>query len=46
MPQLVIGPILRHVEATEATLWLEADAACEVEVLGAIAPTSGGKKGR
>lgn len=36
---LLLGPILRHVEATEATVWLETDIACEVEVLGVIAPT-------
>jgi hypothetical protein len=39
VPELVLGPILRHVEATEATLWLEADAACEVEVLGTVERT-------
>jgi hypothetical protein len=36
---LVLGPILRHVAATEATVWLETDVACEVEVLGVRAPT-------
>jgi hypothetical protein len=36
---LVLGPILRHVAATEATVWLETDIACEAEILGAVAPT-------
>ena len=31
---LVIGPMLRYASETEATVWLEADAACEVEILG------------
>ncbi|HSI81557.1 MAG TPA: alkaline phosphatase D family protein [Solirubrobacterales bacterium] len=39
MANLVLGPILRHVEATEATLWVETDARCEVEVLGTASPT-------
>src|SRR5687767_6746622 len=34
MPQLVLGPLLRYVDETEATIWVEADASCEVEVLG------------
>jgi len=34
MPELVLGPVLRYVEATEATVWVETDAACEVEILG------------
>src|ERR687897_2311067 len=35
MPDLVLGPVLRYVDATEATVWVEADAPCEVEILGA-----------
>ncbi len=35
MPEVVLGPILRHVGETNATVWVETDAACEVEVLGA-----------
>ena len=35
MPALVLGPVLRYVDATEATVWVETDAACEVEILGA-----------
>ncbi len=34
MAELLIGPMLRYVGETEATIWLEADAACAVEVLG------------
>lgn len=39
MPQLVLGPLLRYVDETSAVVWVEADSACEVEVLGATAPT-------
>jgi hypothetical protein len=31
---LVLGPLLRYVGEREATIWIEADAPCEVEVLG------------
>ena len=34
MPALVLGPIVRYVDAEVATIWLQADAACEVEILG------------
>ncbi len=34
MPDLVLGPLLRYAEETDATVWVETDAACEVEVLG------------
>ncbi|HET7119910.1 MAG TPA: alkaline phosphatase D family protein [Solirubrobacterales bacterium] len=34
MSELVLGPILRHVSETEATVWVETSEACEVEVLG------------
>ncbi|MDP8942624.1 MAG: alkaline phosphatase family protein [Actinomycetota bacterium] len=34
MAQIVVGPVLRYVGETEATVWVETDAACEVEVLG------------
>jgi hypothetical protein len=34
MPSLVLGPLLRYVGETEAIIWVETDAACEVEVLG------------
>ena len=34
MPGLVLGPIVRYVDDRVATIWLQADAACEVDVLG------------
>ena len=34
MPRLLIGPLLRHVGHTDATVWVETDEPCEVEVLG------------
>lgn len=34
MVQLVLGPVLRHVGNTDATVWVETDIACTVEVLG------------
>jgi hypothetical protein len=37
--ELVLGPLLRYVGETEATVWIEADAPCEVEVLGRREPT-------
>jgi hypothetical protein len=39
VPTLVLGPALRYVGATEATVWVETDAACEVEILGSVQPT-------
>lgn len=39
MANLVLGPILRHVGTTDATVWVETDAACEVQVLDAAAST-------
>jgi len=39
MARLVLGPLLRHVSATSATVWVEADAPCTVEVLGHSART-------
>lgn len=38
-PELVLGPVLRHVSETEATVWVETSEACEVEVLGRREPT-------
>ena len=38
-PRLVLGPLLRYVGETEATIWVEADRACQVEVLGRAART-------
>ena len=34
MPDLVLGPLLRWVGETEATVWVETSGRCEVEVLG------------
>ena len=39
MTQLVLGPILRYVDGTSATVWVETDGRCEVEVLGHTEPT-------
>ena len=33
-PRLVLGPLLRYVGETEATIWVETDRACRVEILG------------
>src|SRR5215216_7798790 len=32
-PNLVLGPLLRYAGASDATVWVETDASCEVEVL-------------
>ncbi len=34
MGALILGPMLRYVSQTEATVWVETDEPCEVEVLG------------
>ncbi|HUR84278.1 MAG TPA: alkaline phosphatase D family protein [Solirubrobacteraceae bacterium] len=34
MAELLIGPMLRYVSETEATIWLEVDSACAVEIRG------------
>ena len=39
MPALVLGPIVRYVDSEVATIWLQTDAACEVEILGHRART-------
>src|SRR5918992_322734 len=33
MTELALGPLLRHVGPSDATVWVEAGAPCEVEVL-------------
>ncbi|HEX2902378.1 MAG TPA: alkaline phosphatase D family protein [Jatrophihabitans sp.] len=38
-PQLLLGPVLRHVGETDATVWVETDQACTVEILGMREPT-------
>ena len=39
MASLVLGPLLRYVGRTEATVWVETDQACQVEILGQSAST-------
>lgn len=39
MTRLVLGPLLRYVDETTATIWVETDAPCEVTVLGATSRT-------
>ena len=34
MPELVLGPLLRYVAETDAVIWVETDAPCDVELLG------------
>jgi len=34
MPDLALGPLLRHVGTRDATVWVETDEPCNVEVLG------------
>ncbi|GLW93926.1 alkaline phosphatase D family protein [Actinokineospora globicatena] len=34
MPDLILGPVLRHVDSTSATVWVETDGACDVTVAG------------
>jgi hypothetical protein len=38
-PALVLGPLLRHVDPVSATVWVETDRACVVDVLGRRART-------
>jgi hypothetical protein len=38
-PELLIGPLLRYVSETEATIWVEVSEQCEVEILGRSEPT-------
>jgi hypothetical protein len=38
-PGLVLGPLLRYTGESDATVWVETDVACEVEVLGHRAST-------
>ncbi len=39
MPSLILGPLLRHVGEHDATVWVETDGPCTVEVLGHTAKT-------
>jgi phosphodiesterase/alkaline phosphatase D-like protein len=38
-PAAIVGPLLRWVDETSATVWMETSAACEVAVLGRSQPT-------
>ncbi|MGY1754343.1 alkaline phosphatase D family protein [Blastococcus sp. SYSU D01042] len=38
-PALLLGPLLRHVDPVSATVWVETDRPCEVDVLGRSART-------
>jgi hypothetical protein len=40
VPELVLGPLLRHAGSSDATVWVETDSPCEVEV------RAGGASGR
>ncbi|MDO8391529.1 MAG: alkaline phosphatase D family protein [Actinomycetota bacterium] len=39
MAQLILGPMLRHVTETSATIWVETDERCTVTILDRSAPT-------
>src|SRR3954463_3650572 len=39
MADLILGPMLRHVTSKSATVWVETDAPCSVEVLGHVTRT-------
>ena len=39
MTKLVLGPLLRYVSETEATIWVETSEPCEVGILGRLEPT-------
>jgi hypothetical protein len=39
MAELLLGPLLRHVDDEAATIWVETDAPCTVAVLGEEEPT-------
>jgi hypothetical protein len=38
-PYIVVGPVLRYVDQTTATVWVETDRPCVVEILGHSSPT-------
>lgn len=38
-PALVLGPLLRHVDSTSATVWVETDRPCAVEIAQCVAHT-------
>ena len=44
MPDLVLGPLLRHADTSGATVWVETNASCEVTVSTADGKTGGGSR--
>jgi hypothetical protein len=45
MPKLVLGPLLRYVGESQASVWVETDAATEVEVLAGPVGDGAGEDG-
>jgi hypothetical protein len=43
LPELVLGPLLRNASEDDATIWVQADAPCEVEVRPDGAPAARGR---
>jgi hypothetical protein len=39
MAELILGPVVRYVGTAEATVWVETDGPCEVEILGRVMST-------
>jgi hypothetical protein len=39
MPKLILGPMVRYLDESQATVWVETDGPCEVEVLGRMERT-------
>lgn len=39
MAELLLGPMVRHTDGRGATIWVETDRPCEVEILGRSTPT-------
>jgi PhoD-like phosphatase len=39
VPELILGPMVRYLDDRQATVWVETDGPCEVEILGRRAPT-------
>ncbi|GAA2353764.1 alkaline phosphatase D family protein [Saccharopolyspora halophila] len=39
MTELVLGPLLRYIDADTATVWVETDGPCAVRVLDSVSPT-------
>lgn len=46
MPELRLGPLLRYVDEDTATVWVETDRACEVEVRCVPGPEAAGGRSR